>query len=330
MKVLVTGSTGFIGFHVAKTLRDNGCHVRALVRQGSPADHVKSLGIETAEGDIRDPAAVKRAVRGCRQVYHVAADYRLWTPDPDTMYDTNVRGTRNVMECSRDENVERVIYTSSVGVLACSTDGTLADEDTPSRLEEMVGHYKRSKFLAEQEVRGFIKRGLPAVVVNPSTPVGPMDRKPTPTGQIIVDFLSNRMPAYLDTGLNFVDVEDVARGHWLAGLHGRTGQRYILGNSNMTLREFLETLARTAGKSPPRIRLPYLPVLIAAYINEALSNWIVHRPPKIPLVGVKMARKFMFFNCSKAVSELRMPQNPVAGALERAVAWFRENNYVKN
>jgi dihydroflavonol-4-reductase len=194
----------------------------------------------------------------------------------------------------------------------------------------MIGHYKRSKFLAEREVNDFVRQGVPAVVVSPSTPIGPMDRKPTPTGKIIVDFLNNRIPAYLDTGLNFVSVEDVATGHWLASLHGRIGQRYILGNKNMTLREFFECLADRTGRKPPKVRLPYLPVLCAAYIDEACSTWVTGRHPRIPLTGVKMARKYMYFDCSKAVRDLKIPQNPIEDAVERAVDWFKRNGYVRS
>ena len=246
------------------------------------------------------------------------------------MYETNVQVTRNVMQGALRLGIEKVVYTSTVGVLASSVDGKVADEETPSHLREMVGHYKKSKFIAEKEVYHFIQKGIPAVIVNPSTPVGPMDKRPTPTGKIIVDFLNGKMPAYLDTGLNFVDVHDVAMGHWLASIHGRVGERYILGNKNMTLREFLETLARIVGRKPPQIRLPYLPVLFAAYINETCSRWLFHRAPKIPLTGVKMAKKYMFFDCSKAIRELKMPQNPIEKVLEMAVDWFVEKGYVKN
>jgi dihydroflavonol-4-reductase len=328
MKALVTGATGFIGFHVARTLKEKSFEVRALVREGSSTSDLEALDIELVKGDIRDFDSVCRALKGCQHLYHLAADYRLWVPDPKTMYEINVQGTKNVMRASLKMDIEKVVYTSSVGTLAESSDGTPSNEQTPSSLGEMVGHYKRSKFIAEREVSVFVRKGVPAVIVNPSTPVGPMDRKPTPTGQIIVDFLKGKMPAYLDTGLNFVDVSDVALGHWLAALHGTVGERYILGNRNMTLREFLETLAGISGRKPPGIKLPYLPVLLAAYVNEALSRWIIHRPPKIPLTGVKMARKYMFFDCSKAVRELKMPQNPVERALEMAVDWFREKGYL--
>jgi dihydroflavonol-4-reductase len=243
------------------------------------------------------------------------------------MYAVNVEGTRNILSAAMDSGISKVVYTSSVGTLAASRNGASADEATPVSITDMVGHYKRSKFIAEQEVVSFIKKGLPAVIVNPSTPIGAYDVKPTPTGKIIVDFLSGRMPAYLDTGLNFVDVEDVAHGHWLAAQHGRTGEKYILGNRNMGLGEFLGLLARITGRRPPFARLPYLPVLAAAYANEALSK-IIRRPPLIPLAGVRMAGKFMYFNCAKAARELKMPQSPIEGALEKAVQWFQDNHYI--
>jgi dihydroflavonol-4-reductase len=328
MKAFVTGATGFVGFHVARTLKAKGVEVRALARQGSDVSGLEALGVELVEGDARDFDCVNSALEGCEHLYHLAADYRLWVPDPDTMYEINVQGTKNLMEAALRQGTQKVVYTSTVGALAARRSGRPSDEKTPVGEDEMVGHYKRSKFIAEREVYGFIQKGLPAVVVNPTTPVGPMDRKPTPTGKVIVDFLSSRMPAYLDTGLNFVDVEDVAEGHWLACMHGKVGEKYILGNRNMKLREFLEAVAAVTGRTAPRVRLPYLPVLFAACVNETLSR-ITKRPPRIPLTGVRMARKYMYFDCSKAVRELKMPQGPVEGAVERAVQWFVENGYVK-
>lgn len=329
MKVLVTGATGFIGFHVTRFLLEKGLQVRALVRQETDS-FIRSLDVETACGDVRDFDAVMKALRGCTHAYHMAADYRLWVPDPKSMYETNVKGTRNVMEAALRLGVERIVYTSTVGVLSASSQGKPSDEESSACLEEMVGHYKRSKFLAEREVYAFIEKGVPAVIVNPSTPIGPMDRKPTPTGKMIVDFLNGRIPAYIDTGLNFVDVEDVAAGHWLAALKGKIGQRYILGNENITLRDFFGALASITGRRPPKIRLPYLPVLMAAHVNEALSRWITHRPPAIPLTGVRMAGKFMYFDSSKAVAELQMPQTPIKRALQKAADWYRKHGYTKN
>jgi dihydroflavonol-4-reductase len=329
VRVLVTGATGFIGFHVARFLTEKGVQVRALVRGQRDAAALKALGIEPFSGDIRDFESVCRALGGCRQLYHLAADYRLWVPDPATMYSINVDGTRNCMEAALKLGVEKVIYTSSVGVLAASSNGKVSNEESRATINEMVGHYKRSKFIAENEVHSFIAKGVPAVIVYPSTPIGPQDRKPTPTGKTIVDFLNGRIPAFLDTGLNFVDVGDVAAGHWLASERGETGQSYILGNRNITLREFFESLARITGSRPPKIRLPYLPVLFAACIDEAISTLLTHRHPRIPLSGVRMARRYMYFDASRAVRELRLPQSPVEHAMEQAIEWFKKNNYVR-
>jgi dihydroflavonol-4-reductase len=328
MKALVTGATGFIGFHVTKVLKEKSFDVIALVRDRGTTVDLQTLDVELLEGDIRDYQSVLRALKGCQQVFHLAADYKLWVPNPKTMYDINVQGTRNVMEAALHRGIEKIVYTSTVGTLAGSAHGRLLNEETPSSLNEMVGYYKKSKYIAEKEVLHFIQKGAPAIIVNPSAPIGPRDRKPTPTGKIIVDFLNGKIPAYLDTGLNFVDVHDVALGHWLASVYGRVGERYILGNKNMTLREFLDTLAGLTGRKPPRIQLPYFPVLVAAYMNEAFSRWLTHKPPKIPVSGVRMSRKYMFFDCSKAISELKMPQSPVENAIGRAADWFMQKKYV--
>lgn len=327
VKILITGATGFIGYHVAKTLIEKSLNVRALVRKESDISALKALDVEMVRGDIRDAESVRTALKGCNQLYHLAADYRLWVPNPKSMYDINVQGTKTIMEAARILGIEKIIYTSSVGIWAGNSKGRISNEDTPSELNQMVGHYKRSKFMAEKEVYRFIENGLPVVIVNPATPVGPFDRKPTPTGQIIVDFMNGKIPAFLNTGLNFVDVGDVAEGHWLAAASGRVGQSYILGNENMALKKFFEILARITGKRAPRIRLPYYPVLLLAYFNEAVSKWITKTPPKIPLTGVRMAKRYMFFSSSKAVSELNMPQNRVETALENAVKWFTDNGY---
>jgi len=324
MNALVTGATGFVGFHVARILREKSFHVRALVREGSDTSDIKTLDVELFRGDIRDYDSICRALKGCQQLYHVAADYRLWVPDPKNMYEVNVQGTKNVMEAALKLGIGKVVYTSTVEVLAGSYDGKPSNEESHSDIKDMVGHYKRSKFLAEREVHGFIQKGVPVVIVNPSTPIGTMDKKPTPTGRMIVDFVNGRIPAYLDTGLNFVDVEDVALGHWLASVHGRIGERYILGNKNISLREFFEMLATITGRKPPKLQLPYIPVLFAAHIDEAFSRWIARRHPRIPVAGVKMARKYMYFDCSKAVMELKMPQNPIEIAMEKAIDWIEK------
>ncbi len=327
-RALVTGATGFIGHHIVKALRRKGFEVRVLLREGSDDSTLATLDVERTVGDLRDYDAVARATKGCGQVYHAGADYRLWVPDPDVMYAVNVQGTANVMRAAREAEVGKVVYTSTVGVLAPAKDGKPGSEKGHARFEDLTGHYKRSKFLAEQEVRGFIGKGLPVVIVNPTAPIGEMDRKPTPTGKIIVDFLNGKMPAYLDTGLNFVDVEDVAEGHVLAALSGAVGESYILGNQNLTLKQFLTMLAGLTGRKPPRWRLPYGPVLCLAFIDEGLTRLAGKRQPAIPLDGVRMARHYMFFDCSKAVGALGMARNPVEKAATKAINWYRENGYL--
>ena len=326
MKVLITGATGFIGSHVAKLLREKGVEVIALTREDTNTSVLKSIDVETITGDVRDFASIERALKGCSQIYHLAADYRLWVPNPEVMYDINVQGTKNIMLAALKFGVEKVIYTSTVGVFAIGPDGKTSNEESSAQMDDMTGHYKRSKFIAEREVSKFLDKGVPVVIVNPSTPIGTMDRKPTPTGEMIVDFLEDRIPAYLKTGLNFVDVDDVAMGHWLASLYGKTGERYILGNKNMSLKDFFQLLANITGKRPPAVRLPYLPVLAAAYINEAFSR-VTNRRPRIPLTGVRMARGYMYFDCSKAIRDLHLPQSPVEKAVEKAIAWFQDNGY---
>jgi len=328
MKTFVTGATGFIGASIVRELLQDGREVRALVRKGSDTSNLSGLDVELWQGDLRDHAGLKQALQGCDVLYHAAADYRLWTRDPAEMYRINVEGTTAILEAALDNSLTRVVYTSSVGTLGNPGDGTPGSEDTPVTLADMVGHYKKSKFLAEREADKFVARGLPLVIVNPSTPVGPLDIKPTPTGKIIVDFLNRKMPAYLDTGLNIIAVEDCARGHILAEQKGTIGGKYILGNTNLTLREIFGILAEITGLAAPRVRLPYTPILLAAYINEGLSK-VTGREPLIPLAGVQMAAKFMYFDPSRAVRDLGLPQTPVAEALRRAVEWFRRNNYVE-
>jgi dihydroflavonol-4-reductase len=323
---LVTGATGFVGSAVLRHLIRRGDAVRALVRPEADRQNLAGLPVELVPGDLRDPASLARAVRGCQAVFHVAACYALWLPDPRTMYLINVEGTRNLLRAAEAAGVGRVVYTSTVGVLGLPPDGRPGTEETPATLADMVGDYKRSKFLAEAEARAAAARGAPVVIVNPSTPVGPRDLKPTPTGQLIVDFLNGRMPAYVDTGLNLVDVEDVAAGHLLAAERGRVGERYILGHRNMTLGEILACLGRIAGRRPPRLRLPHAAVLPLAYASEALAR-LTGRPPRIPLAGARMARRRMFFDPAKAVRELDLPQRPVEEALRAAVAWFRDHGY---
>jgi dihydroflavonol-4-reductase len=326
-KAFVTGATGFIGSHVARQLLGRGWDVVALKRRNSPHPLLKNGDLEWRIGDMRNPDQVTRAMAGCAAVFHVAADYRLWAKDVREIYESNVTGTVNVLEAALRNRVDQVVYTSSVGALGLNKNGMPADEAVPVTLDDMVGHYKRSKFLAERKVEEYLQCGLPVVMVHPSTPVGPGDHKPTPTGKIIVDFLNGRMPAYLDTGLNLVHVRDVARGHLLALERGRKGEKYILGNRNLTLAEIFQLLAKISSIPAPRFRLPYTPILMLAYANRALSA-ITGKEPLIPYEGVKMARKFMFFSSQKAVRELGLPQTPVESALAEAVAWFQEHGYV--
>jgi dihydroflavonol-4-reductase len=325
---LVTGGTGFVGTHVVRALLARGRAVRCLVRPQSRRANLEGLSVEIAEGDVTDPASLARAMSGVATLYHCAADYRLWARDPGELHRANVEGTDNVLKAAAAARVARVVYTSSVGALGLTADGTPADETTPVSRAEVVGNYKKSKFDAERVAESWAGRGLPVVVVNPSTPVGERDVKPTPTGQMIVDFLNRRLPAYVDTGLNVVDVRDVAQGHLLAAEKGRIGEKYILGHRDMTLKEILETLARLTDLPAPRIRLPHAVPLAAA----AAATWAARftgRPPRVSLESVRMSKHRMFFDAGKAVRELGLPQTPVEDALGRAVAWFRDNGYVR-
>lgn len=326
MKTFVTGATGFIGASIVRELLKDGREVRALVRSGSNTANLAGLDVELWQGDLRDRSSLVQGLQGCDCLYHAAADYRLWTRTPEEMYRINVEGTAAILEAAKANGLSRVVYTSSVGTLGNPGDGTPGTETTPVTLADMVGHYKKSKFLAERTAERFVEQGLPLVIVNPSTPVGPLDIKPTPTGKIIVDVLNRRMPAYLDTGLNIIAVEDCARGHILAEQKGRIGEKYILGNANLTLSAIFGLLEEITGLAAPKVRLPYLPILLAAYVNEGLSR-ITGKEPLIPLAGVQMAAKFMFFDSSKAVKELGLPRTAVKDALQRAVEWFRGNGY---
>jgi dihydroflavonol-4-reductase len=328
MKALVTGATGFLGAHIARELLRDGAHVRVLARPGGDRRNLAGIDVDIAAGDLLDKDSLAAAVKGCDTLFHAAADYRLWTKEPATMYAANVDGTRNILQAALDAGLEKVVYTSSVGTLGNSGDGTPGDEETPVSFDDMVGDYKKSKFLAEREAAAFVKLGLPLVIVNPSTPVGPLDIKPTPTGKIIVDFLSGRMPAYLDTGLNIVSAAECARGHILAAEKGRVGEKYILGGENLKLAEIFAMLAEISGTKAPRFRLPYGPVLFAAHVNEALAA-ITGREPLIPLAGVQMAKKLMFFSSKKAKMALGFTTTPAYQALERAAAWFRANGYLR-
>jgi len=326
MKTFVTGSTGFIGSSITRELLKDGREVRVLVRSGSDTSNLNGLDVELWKGDLLDQESLRQGLKGCDVLYHAAADYRLWTRTPDEMYRINVGGTEAILEAALENGLAKVVYTSSVGTLGNPGDGTPGNEETPVTLADMVGPYKKSKYLAERTAENYISKGLPLVVVNPSTPVGPMDIKPTPTGKIIVDFLKRKMPAYLDTGLNIIAVDDCARGHVLAEQKGCIGRKYILGNTNLTLQNIFRLLEEITGLPAPRVRLPYLPILMAAYVNEGLSR-ITGREPLIPLAGVQMASKFMYFDPSRSVKELGLPQTSVKDALARAVEWFRSKGY---
>ena len=329
MQVLVTGASGFVGGAVARALVQAGVGVRVLLRQGAETRLVNDLPVEHVIGDVRDYPSVLRAIRGCQQVFHVAALYKLWIRRKQDMYDCNVVGTENMLKAAREAQVEKVVYTSSVATLGLPHDGGQGTEQTPVSLTDMVGHYKRSKYLAEQVVCKYAADGLPVVIVNPSTPVGWGDIKPTPTGKLIVDFLNGNMPGYVDTGLNLVDVDDVAQGHLLAATHGKVGEKYILGHENLTLQQILQLLAELTNRPAPGFKVPYALALGAAYADAALARLIPGREPFAPPVGVKLSKKKMFFDPTKAVNELGLPQTPVREALQKAISWFRENGYAQ-
>jgi dihydroflavonol-4-reductase len=327
MATLITGATGFVGWHVVRLLVERMKDVRALVRPTSDRRFVQNLPVEFFEGDLRDASSLTKALAGVTNVFHVAADYRLWSRDPNELYESNLRGTTNLITAARNAGVGRFVYTSTVGTIAVPHSRQLPDETTKATLNDMIGHYKKSKLMAEQAVLNAAADGFPAVVVNPTTPVGPFDWKPTPTGRIILDFLNRRMPAYVDTGMNVVGVEDVAEGHWQAFQRGRIGQRYILGGRNMTLKEILDSLATATHRRAPRIKMPYAAALAAGYAENIFCS-VTGREPRIPLEGVRMSRHKMFVDCSLATRELGFSPGSVDGALERAARWYIDNGYV--
>ncbi len=325
---LVTGGTGFVGSHVVRALLAEGRSVRCLARAESRRDNLEGLPVEIAVGDLTDAASLARALSGVHTLYHVAADYRLWAKDPEELYRANAGGTESILAAAAAAGVTKVVYTSSVAALGLNDDGSPGDETTPVARERIIGHYKKSKYDAEQVAERWAAKGLPVVIVNPSTPIGERDIKPTPTGKLIVDFLNRKLPAYVDTGLNLVDVRDVAAGHLAAAEKGRSGERYILGNRDMTLKEILDTLARLTGLPAPTVRLPHWIPLSAAAVSTAWAG-LTGRAPEISLESVRMSTHRMFFDAAKAVRELGLPQTPVEEPLARAVAWFREKGYVR-
>jgi dihydroflavonol-4-reductase len=329
MRVLVTGATGFIGGNLARALRRRGYDVAALVRPESNTLTIDGTGVEQVPGDILDRESVDRALRGCEGVFHCAAAYTFWSPDPDLVYRTNVGGTANVLEAARQAGVSKVVYTSTVSTVGLAAGG-MGTEDTPVNPGHLVGHYKKSKYRAECLALTMASEGLPVVVVNPTTPVGPWDVKPTPTGRMVLDFLKGRIPVYLETGMNLVDVEDVAAGHILAMERGRPGQRYLLGNRNVTLKGMFAMLQEATGRRAPRWRAPYWLAMGAGYLDQLVEGRLLKREPRIPLEGLKVAKTPMYVNCQKAVIELGQPQSSVEDAIGKSVKWFIDHGYTRN
>lgn len=329
MKSLVTGANGFVGSAVTRCLLEAGHEVRCLVRSGSDQSNLEGLPVEISEGDLRDVTSLKRAITNCENLFHVAADYRLWVPDPETMYDINVKGTQKLILAAAEADISRIIYTSSVATLGINPGGNPADEKTPSSLINMTGHYKRSKFLAEQVVQHLTnKHKLPLVIVNPSTPIGPRDIRPTPTGRIVLDTLCGRMPAYMNTGLNIAHVDDIAQGHLLAYMHGKPGERYILGGENMDLIQILRAIDEIGGKKIKRMNIPMALILPVAWVMEKIAI-VTNTQPRVSIDSIRMAEKKMFFSSEKAIRELGYQYRPSAEAIKDAVTWFQNNGYCK-
>jgi dihydroflavonol-4-reductase len=329
MKCFVTGATGFLGSHVARHLLAQGAELRLLVRRSSRTENIDDLTAERVVGDLRDAESLKRGIAGCEFVFHVAADYRLWAIDGQELYQSNVEGTRNILQAARDSRIRRVVYTSSVATMGFGDNGRVTDENTPVAIANMIGDYKRSKFMAEQVVIDMAKAGQDVVMVNPTTPIGERDIKPTPTGRIVVDFLKRKFPAYVDTGLNLVDVKDCATGHLQAMEKAIPGERYILGGENLTLKQILDKLAAITGLPSPSLRLPYAVAYATGAVDTLVSGKILMHEPRVTLDSVRMGRKKMFVTSAKAQRELGWTPGPVDGALRRAVEWFRANGYAQ-
>ena len=331
MTTLVTGATGFVGSAVVRCLLDAGHQVRVMVRAKSALTNIQDLEVDIVKGDLAQPDTLQNIVKGCDTLFHVAADYRLWVRDSDILYRVNVEGTKNLMQAAINAGVGRIVYTSSVATLGLNSDGTPADENTPVSFANMIGHYKRSKFLAEQAVQQMInQQQLPAIIVNPSTPIGPRDIRPTPTGRMVLDAACGRMPAYVDTGLNVVHVDDVAKGHLLALQRGEVGERYILGGHDMSLQQIFDVISDITGRPAPKIKLPHNLVLPIAYLSEAWA-WLIRGPePRATVDGVRMSKKLMYFCSDKAKRALGYASRPASEALSDAVNWFFEHNYCSN
>jgi len=327
MKAFVTGATGFVGSHVARVLADQGADLRLLVRPSSRTDNIDSLRADRVTGDLRDPFSLRRGLAGCDAVFHVAADYRLWTGNPAEMYASNLDGTIAIINAAREAGVKRIVYTSSVATMGFGNGGELTDESTPVTISDMIGHYKKSKFLAEQKVLQAAREGINVVMVNPTTPIGEQDIRPTPTGRIIVDFLKRNFPAYVGTGLNLVDVHDIARGHIAAYEHAVPGERYILGGENLTLKQILDKLAAFTGLPSPTIKVPHAVAFIAAIFDTAFTGMLLGREPRATVDAVRMGRKLMFASSAKAERELNWRAGPIDNALHRAAEWFIAKGY---
>jgi dihydroflavonol-4-reductase len=329
MKAFITGATGFVGAHVARALAGEGAELRLLVRPSSRMENIADLHAEVAMGDLREPEPLKKAMQGCEFVFHVAADYRLWVRDPQEMYKSNVEGTRAIIQAALESGVRRVIYTSSVATMGFTREGHAATEESPVSTKDMVGHYKRSKFMAEEIALEAGRKGVNVVVVNPTTPIGEYDIKPTPTGRIVVDFLKRKFPAYVDTGLNLADVKEVARGHLLAMEKARPGERYILGGENLTLKQILNKLAAMTGLPAPKVKVPHAVAMGFAVFDQFFTGVVMGKEPRATIDAVKMGRKKMFASSAKAERELGYKVVPVEGALRRAVEWFQAHGYVE-
>jgi dihydroflavonol-4-reductase len=330
MKAFVTGATGFLGSHVARVLMEGGADLRLLVRPSSDLRNIEKLNAERVVGDLRDAASLEKGMAGCEAVFHVAADYRLWVRDPEEMYRSNVEGTRAILQAAKKNGVRRVVYTSSVATMGFTSNGHLANEDSPVALQNMIGPYKRSKFMAEEVAIQAAREGMSVVVVNPTTPVGEQDIKPTPTGRIVLDFLKRKFPAYVDTGLNLVDATECARGHVAAFEKARPEERYILGGENLTLKQILDKLGAITGLPSPRVKVPYVMALATGVVDEVFTGRILGREPRATIDAVRMGKKKMFVSSAKAERDLGWKIIPVEGALRRAVEWFQSNGYVSN